>query len=55
MEVSKWFIIALVITFLASIIAIWVRAEDREEIERFNGADDLSAGDLSADDFEIIE
>ena len=52
---SKWFIIGLVIIFLASIIAIWVRAEDREEVERSNDMDDLSAGDLSADDFEIIE
>ena len=46
---SQWFIIVLVIIFLASVAAILVRVEGRKEIKR------LEAGDLSADDFDIIE
>ena len=46
---SKWFLIVLAISFLAAIIAIFARIEDQKEIER------LENGDLSADDFEIIE
>ncbi len=46
---SKWFLLVLLITSLASITIILVRIEGRREIKR------LEDGDLSADDFEIIE
>ena len=46
---SKWFLLVLLITILASIAAILLRIESRREIKR------LETGDLSADDFEIIE
>jgi len=46
---SKWFLIVLVIIFLAAIVAIFVRIDDRKEMDR------LKSGDLSADDFDIIE
>jgi cbb3-type cytochrome oxidase subunit 3 len=46
---SQWFIIVLFIIFLASVVAILVRIEGRKETKR------LEDGDLSADDFEIIE
>ena len=46
---SKWFIIVLVIVFLSSIIAIFVRIEDRKKTDR------IEKGELFADDFEIIE
>ena len=49
MEFSKWFIIVLVITFSACIVAVLVRVDGREK------ADGLDVNDLSADDFEIIE
>jgi len=47
--ISKWFIIVLVLIFLTSIVAILIRTEGRKE----KGG--LEDGDLSADDFEIIE
>jgi len=46
---SQWLLIATVITFLGATIAILVRIESRKETER------LEKGDLSADDFDIIE
>jgi hypothetical protein len=46
---SKWFIIVLLITFLSSIFSILIRIEDRKESDR------VVEGELSADDFEIIE
>ena len=46
---SKWFIIVLIMIILASIVVILVRVEARKEIER------VEKGDLTADDFEIIE
>jgi len=46
---SKWFIIVIVLVFFSSIIAVLVRIEGRKDIER------VEKGDLSADDFEIIE
>jgi len=46
---SKWFIIVLIITFLAAAVAILVRIEGRREVDR------VENGDLSADDFEIVE
>lgn len=46
---SKWFILVLVVIFLASVVAILVRIEARGEAER------VEEGDFSADDFEIVE
>lgn len=46
---SQWFIIVLTIICLASVAAILVRIQSRREIER------IEKGDLSAEDFEIIE
>ena len=46
---SKWFLIVIVLIFLACVMAILVRIDDRNEIKR------VEKGDLSADDFEIIE
>ena len=46
---SKWFLFVLILIVLSSIIAVFVRIEDRDEIER------LENGDLNADDFEIVE
>ncbi len=46
---SKWFLIVIVISFLASVVAVYIRIDGRKEIER------LENNDFSADDFEIIE
>ena len=46
---SQWFLITLLIIFLASATAIVVRIQSRREIKR------IERGDLSADDFDIIE
>lgn len=43
------FLIVLTIIFLASIVAVLVRIEGRQEIKR------LEDGELCADDFDIIE
>lgn len=43
------FFTGLFLIFSASLIAIWARMEGRKEKNR------LAEGDLSADDFEIIE
>ena len=46
---SKWFLIALSVTFLSAFFAILVRIEGRKEIKR------IEKGELSADDFDLIE
>lgn len=46
---SKWFLIVVVLIILSSIISIFVRMETRKEKER------VESGELSADDFDIIE
>jgi cbb3-type cytochrome oxidase subunit 3 len=46
---SKWFLIVIGLIFLASIAVILIRIESRKEIRR------LEKGDLSANDFDIIE
>ncbi len=46
---SKWFLIVLTFIFLSSIIVIFIRIESRKKNER------IEKGDLSADDFDIIE
>jgi cbb3-type cytochrome oxidase subunit 3 len=46
---SKWFLIVLALIFFASIAVILIRIESRKETKR------LENGDLSADDFDIIE
>jgi hypothetical protein len=46
---SKWFIIVLLIIFLSSIFAIFARIEGRKKEDR------IEEGELSADDFEILE
>ena len=44
-----WFIIVLALIFSASVVAIFVRIEERKGNER------LEKEDFFADDFEIIE
>jgi hypothetical protein len=46
---SKWFLIVISLIILSSIIVVLLRIESRKENER------IEKGDLSADDFEIIE
>jgi hypothetical protein len=46
---SNFFIIVLVLIILSSIFALLVRAEGRREADR------IEKGELSADDFDIIE
>jgi len=44
-----WFPIVIALILLSSVIVILVRIDGRKEAERLKG------GDLTADDFEIIE
>ncbi|MFH1454845.1 MAG: hypothetical protein ABIF22_00760 [bacterium] len=46
---SKWFIIVLILIFISSFVVILIRIESRKEMDRLEG------GELSADDFDIIE
>jgi hypothetical protein len=46
---SKWFLIVILFIILASIATVFVRIENRKEIKR------LEKGELSADDFDLIE
>ena len=46
---SKWFLITLGIILLASIFAILARVEAKKDRER------IEKGELSADDFDLIE
>ena len=46
---SQWFILVIVLIFTSSITAILVRIEGRNKNER------IESGELSADDFDIVE
>ena len=46
---SKWFLIVIALIILSSIIVILLRIESRKDSES------IEKGDLSADDFEMIE
>ena len=46
---SKWFLIVFALILLSSVVVILMRIESKKEIKR------LEDGDLSADDFDIIE
>jgi len=46
---SEWFIIVFLLILLSSVMAIIIRIEGRKEVDR------LENGELSADDFEIID
>jgi len=46
---SKWFLIVFLLILLSSIMAIIIRMESKKETRR------LENGELSADDFEILE
>lgn len=46
---SIWFLIVIVLIFLGSLAVLFVRIQSRKEIKR------LEAGELTADDFDIIE
>jgi len=46
---SKWSLIVFALIVLSSVVVIFVRANSRKEKNR------IEKGDLSADDFDIIE
>jgi hypothetical protein len=47
--ISKWFLVVITLTLLSSVMAILIRTDRKKEIRR------LEDGELSADDFDIIE